>query len=88
MEPKMIIMGKSPGDSRDRSVGGHYQALIRLAESLRNQPEMQAFIRVLAHELSAVTHLDAVAYFNESLEKVEWHFCGDPEPMSSPTAGN
>jgi hypothetical protein len=47
---------------------------------------MRGFIRVLAGELSAVTPLDAAAYFDESLDKVEWHFDSDPGSLSSLTA--
>ena len=73
----MTNMGRMPENIRDQTVGAHYQVLIRLAESIRTQPGMQGLLRVLAEELGTVTHVDAVAHFEESVENVEWHFSED-----------
>ena len=73
----MTNMGRMPENIGDRTVRAHYQVLIRLAESIRTQPGMLGLLRVLADELGTVTHVDAVAHFDESVENVEWHFSED-----------
>ena len=70
--------------SSDQSVGARYESLIRLADSIRAQHETKALFRVLANELSPVIPFDAIAQFDESSRKVNWHFvCGcNPEARS------
>src|ERR1700727_550023 len=49
-----------------RSLGARYESLIRLAESIRAQPEPAALFRVLVNELSEVIPFDAIAQYDES----------------------
>jgi formate hydrogenlyase transcriptional activator len=57
----------------DQSVGPRYESLIRLADSIRAQPEPKALFRILVNELSQVIPFDAIAHCDESFEKVSWH---------------
>lgn len=56
-------------------IGARYESLIRLAESIRAQHELEGLFRVMVAELSKVIQFDAIAQFDESANKVEWHLC-------------
>ncbi|MCU1337756.1 MAG: transcriptional regulator, NifA subfamily, Fis Family [Bryobacterales bacterium] len=66
----------------DQSVGARYESLIRLADSIRAQHEPNALFRVMVDELSAVIPFDAIAQYDESSKKVNWHFCESCEQSS------
>ena len=59
----------------DQSVGARYESLIRLAGSIRAQHEPKALFTTLVDELSQVILFDAIAQFDESSQKVNWHVC-------------
>jgi formate hydrogenlyase transcriptional activator len=59
----------------DQSVGARYESLIRLAGSIRAQHETKELFRVLVNELSPVIPFDAIAQYDESSKKVNWHLC-------------
>jgi formate hydrogenlyase transcriptional activator len=61
-----------------------YESLIRLADSIRAQPETKALFRVLVNELKPVIPFDAIAQYDESSKKVNWHLC-DSCHQPSPT---
>jgi formate hydrogenlyase transcriptional activator len=67
-----------------QSVGARYESLIRLADSIRGQPESKALFRVLVNELSPVIPFDAIAQFDESSKKVNWHLCESCLQLSPP----
>ena len=50
-----------------------YESLIRLAEAIRANRDPQELFQVLVQELGKVVQFDAVAQFDESLNKVNWH---------------
>src|SRR3984957_8789263 len=66
-----------------QSVGARYEALIRLAASIRDQHEAKALFRALVNELRPVIPFDAIAQFDESSRKVNWHLC-DSCPQQAP----
>jgi formate hydrogenlyase transcriptional activator len=66
-----------------QSVGVRYEALIRLAALIRDQHETKALFRALVNELRPVIPFDAIAQFDESSRKVNWHLC-DSCPQQAP----
>jgi formate hydrogenlyase transcriptional activator len=67
----------------EQSVGARYESLIRLAASIRAQHETKALFRALVNELRPVIPFDAIAQFDESSKKVNWHLC-DSCPKQAP----
>ena len=67
-----------------QSVGARYESLIRLAESIRSQHEPNGLFRVLVNELSPVIRFDAIAQYDESSKKVNWHLCESCQQLSPP----
>jgi formate hydrogenlyase transcriptional activator len=65
-------------------VGARYESLIRLADSIRAQPEPRALFRVLVNELIQVVPFDAIAQFDESSKKVNWHLCESLQQLVPP----
>ena len=59
----------------EQSVGARYESLIRLAGSIRAQHDTKALFRALVDELRPVIPFDAIAQFDESSRKVNWHLC-------------
>src|SRR5258706_12601717 len=64
----------------DQSIEARYESLIRLADSIRAQHETKTLFRVLVGELRPVIPFDAIAQYDESSKKVNWHFCESCEP--------
>jgi formate hydrogenlyase transcriptional activator len=50
-----------------------YESLIRLAEAIRTNRHPQDLFQVLVGELRDVVQFDAIAQFDEALNKVNWH---------------
>ena len=70
----------------EQSVGARYESLIRLAASIRAQHETKALFRALVNELRPVIPFDAIAQFDESSKKVNWHLCDScPQPAPHPS---
>jgi formate hydrogenlyase transcriptional activator len=67
----------------EQSVGARYESLIRLAGSIRAQHDTKALFRALVNELRPVIPFDAIAQFDESSRKVNWHLC-DSCPQQAP----
>ena len=57
----------------DHSTAGRYEALIRIANSIRARQQPQELFEILVHELSRVVQFDGIAQFDESANKVNWH---------------
>src|SRR5215472_302459 len=57
------------------STGARYEALIRIAASVRSQKEPQRLFDLLVHELGQVIQFDAIAQYDETSSKVNWHMC-------------
>ena len=56
-------------------VAGRYEALIRIANSVRAQTNPDDLFQVLVDELRNVVPFDAIAQFDESAKKIRWHMC-------------
>jgi formate hydrogenlyase transcriptional activator len=68
------------------STAGRYESLIRIAASVRAQKEPQDLFRLLIEELGQVIQFDAIAQYDESSNKVNWHMCSgcrQPRPLPS-----
>ena len=61
---------------------GRYESLIRLAEAIRTHRQPSDLFQVLVRELSNVVRFDAVAQYDDALNKVNWYL-GD---VCAPTA--
>ena len=62
-----------------------YESLIRLGEAIRMQSDPDQLFQVLVRELGNIVRFDAVAQYDEALNKVNWHL-GDlcnPRPGES-----
>lgn len=53
--------------------GARYESLIRLAEAIRAHYDPQDLFQILVSELGQVVQFDAIAQFDEALNKVHWH---------------
>ena len=53
--------------------GARYESLIRMAEAIRANRDPQELFQILVKELGKVVPFDAVAQFDEGLNKVHWH---------------
>lgn len=63
---------------REQSKVERYEALIRISNSIRARKEPHDLFEVLVVELAKVIPFDAIAQFDESANKVNWHlgpFC-------------
>src|SRR5258708_29909799 len=56
-----------------QSTAARHESLIRIANSIRAK-EPEELFSILAHELSQVIQFDGIAQFDESANKVNWHF--------------
>ncbi len=77
------IAGATHEVQSEPSVGARYESLIRLAGSIRAQHETRALFGALVNELRPVIPFDAIAQFDESSRKVNWHRC-DTGPQQVP----
>jgi formate hydrogenlyase transcriptional activator len=77
------MAGATLAPSSSQSVGARYESLIRLADSIRVQHDTAALFRALVNELRPVIPFDAIARFDESSRKVNWHLC-DSCPQQAP----
>ncbi len=56
-------------------IAGRYEALIRIANSVRAQTSPEELFQILVDELRQVVPFDAIAQFDESANKIRWHMC-------------
>src|SRR3954468_24854324 len=66
-----------------QSTAERYEALIRIANSIRAQKNPRELFGMLVHELGRVIQFDAIAQFDEAANKVDWHLgatCSHPKP--------
>jgi formate hydrogenlyase transcriptional activator len=67
------------------SIAGRYEALIRIANSVRAQQHPDDLFQILITELRHVVPFDAIAQFDESANKVRWHMCAScRQPRETP----
>ena len=57
----------------DPSTAARYESLIRISNSIRAHNEPEDLFGILVHELGKVIPFDAIAQFDESSNKVNWH---------------
>src|SRR5689334_22519771 len=55
------------------SAAARYEALIRISNSIRARKEPRDLFEILVHELRRVIPFDAIAQFDESANKINWH---------------
>jgi len=58
----------------DQSTAARYESLIRIANSIRVPKEPEELFNILVDELGQVIQFDGIAQFDESANKVNWHF--------------
>ena len=63
-----------------QDAAARYESLIRIAASVRSRKDPQSLFDLLAHELGQVIRFDAIAQFDESSNKVNWHMCPNCHP--------
>src|ERR1700732_236872 len=64
---------------------GRYESLIRLAEAIRTHRLPQDLFHVLVQELGNVVRFDAVAQYDDALNKVNWHLGELCNPAAKPS---
>ena len=80
------MAGATLAAASEQSVGARYESLIRLADSIRAQHETKALFHALVDELRPVIPFDAIAQFDESSRKVNWHLCDScPQQAAHPS---
>jgi formate hydrogenlyase transcriptional activator len=57
-----------------QSLAPRYESLIRLAEAIRSHRDQKDLFELLANELRQVVPFDAMAQFDHSGNRVNWHF--------------
>src|SRR6516164_6336406 len=58
------------------STAERYEALIRIANSIRSRTEPDELFGILTQELSRVVQFDGIAQFDEESNKINWHLGG------------
>jgi len=68
------------------STAERYESLIRIAAASRARKDPRELFGILVHELGQVLPFDAIAQFDESSKKVDWHLCqGCLKPEHTPS---
>ncbi len=70
----MATSGTLPAQVRD-PIADRYEALIRIANSVRVQRTPDDLFQILVDELRHVVPFDAIAQYDESANKIRWHLC-------------
>ena len=65
-----------------------YEALIRLAEAIRSNPDEKDLFRRCANELRQVIPLDGFSHFDATVKFVDWDFLGPYKNESEARAKN
>jgi len=71
--PTLAIAEREP----NYSTAERFEALARLASSIRAQQDPRELFGILVHELGQVIQFDAIAQFDEASNKVDFHLCRD-----------
>jgi formate hydrogenlyase transcriptional activator len=72
METSALALRVEP----EQTTAERYEALIRIANSIRSRTEPDELFGILTHELSRVIPFDGIAQFDEESNKVNWHLGG------------
>ena len=62
-----------------------YESLIRLADAIRTQKHADGLFQVLVRELRDVVPFDAMAQYDDELNKVNWHLGEHCNPAGKPS---
>src|SRR5256885_15849242 len=68
MEAPAAVLAESEETTAER-----YEALIRIANSIRSRKEPDELFGILTQELSRVIQFDGIAQFDEESNKINWH---------------
>ena len=66
-------LARSSSPEAEKLSAARYESLIRLAEAIRTHEQPQDLFHVLVRELGNVVRFDAIAQYDQDLNKVEWH---------------
>jgi formate hydrogenlyase transcriptional activator len=80
----MLAFAPSPSRQIAEQPEARYESLIRLAEAVRTNRHPQDLFQVLVGELRNVVPFDAIAQFDEALNKVNWHLGGACNAAKAP----
>ncbi len=69
----LVAEERLEGGRSTQSRARRYEALIRLADAIRSQPDLEDLVRFLAAELQNVVPFDAMAQYDDAGNKVHWH---------------
>lgn len=67
------------------ATAGRYEALIRIANSIRAQKSPKDLFGLLVDELRQVVPFDAIAQYDEAANKVHWHMCSQCRRPKDPS---
>src|SRR5882762_9638333 len=76
--------GNLPSET-EKLPAARYESLIRLAEAIRTEQLPQELFHVLVRELGNVVRFDAVAQYDEALNKVNWYLGELCNPAAKPS---
>jgi formate hydrogenlyase transcriptional activator len=69
----LVAAERLEGGRSAQSLARRYESLIRLADAIRSQPDLEDLFQVLAAELQNVVPFDAMAHCDHTGNKVHWH---------------
>ena len=75
----------APAPETEKLPAARYEALIRLAEAIRTHPSTEDLFQVLVRELGQVVKFDAVAQYDDELNKINWHLGSQCNPAARPS---
>jgi formate hydrogenlyase transcriptional activator len=71
----MLVAAERLEEERStQSLARRYESLIRLADAIRSQPDLEDLFQVVAVELQRVVPFDAMAQCDPTGNKVHWHY--------------
>ncbi len=74
----------APSPASGKLPAARYESLIRLAEAIRTHQLPRDLFQVLVRELANVVRFDAIAQYDEALNKVNWHLGERCNPAATP----
>ena len=81
----MHAFAMAPSSESEKLPTARYESLIRLAEAIRTHELPQDLFDILVRELASVVQFDAVAQYDEDLNKVNWHLGGQCKSAAKPS---
>jgi formate hydrogenlyase transcriptional activator len=81
----MQAFATAPSPEAGKLPVARYESLIRLAEAIRTHQHPQDLFQILVRELANVVRFDAVAQYDDALNKVNWHLGERCNPAAKPS---